>query len=227
MKVVSPVNVANFKHLNTSGQAVPISLHPYPVLSIMPNEESVVEIWKMMSKLEQHFAILHADYNLIPQLLKIPNELNVPHIAVPIKKIGLALPDDEGWKCFKYQLKAAGYPHSTFIQGSTSIQLFPLTRSSGDKSVFGCGLGGVCVPVPFIEHPVTTENTFDALEDTVEEDNIVIPKKRFHIDDHATQKKSFDEDSSSEESSSEESSSEESSSEESSSEDSSTCSNGM
>ena len=84
MKEVSPVNVGNFKHLNTSGQAVPIRLHPYPVLSLMPNEDSVVEIWKMMSKLEQHFAILHADYNLIPQLLELPNELNIPHIGVPI-----------------------------------------------------------------------------------------------------------------------------------------------
>jgi hypothetical protein len=173
----------------------------------MPNEVSVVEIWKMMSKLEQQFAILHADYDLIPQLLELPNELNVSDNPVPIKKIGTALRDDERWKCFKDQMKAAGYLHRIFIRGSTTIQFFPLTRSNGDKSVFGCGLGGVCVPVPFSEYPVTTKNSFDAdhsegceLEDTSEEDNIVTPKKRVRLYDHAD-KMSFDKDSSSEDSS--------------------------
>jgi hypothetical protein len=161
MEVASPVNVTTFKHLNTSRQAVPIRLHPYPVLSIMPNEVSVVEIWKMMSKLEQQFAILHADYDLIPQLLKLPNELNIPDNPMPIKKIGIALPDNERWKCFKEQLKAAGYLHRIFLRGSTSIQFFPLSRSNGDESVFGCGLGGVCAPVPFIEYPVITKNSYD------------------------------------------------------------------
>jgi hypothetical protein len=203
MEVASSVNVTSFKHLNTSGECVPICLHPYPVLSIMPNEAAVVELWKMMPELEQHFAILHADYDLIPQLLELPNELNVPHNTVPIKKIGIAANGDERWKCFKDRLTTAGYTHRNFIRGSTSIQLFPLTHSNGDESVFGCGLGGVLVPVSSIEDPDTTKNSYDGdyseeCENSESSDNdIFTPKKRSRVEANPmTNAKLFDDDSS-------------------------------
>jgi hypothetical protein len=138
MEVASSANVNNFKHVNTSQRLVPIRLHPYPVLSLMSDEVVVGEVWKMMPELEQHFAILHADYDLIPQLLNLRNELNVSGTPVPIKKIGLAVPGCERWNCFKEQLDTAGYRHRDFICGSNTIQFFPLTSDNGDKSVFGC-----------------------------------------------------------------------------------------
>jgi hypothetical protein len=207
MEVASSANVKNFKHVITSQRLVPIRLHPYPVLSLMSDEVAVGEVWKMMPELEQHFAILHAD-DLIPQLLNLRNELNVPGTPVPIKKIGLAVPGCERWNSFKEQLDTAGYRHRDFICGSTTIQFFPLTSDNGDKSVFGCGLGGVCVPVFCTDDTDNIKTSYDAdhsdgyeLEDTSDEDNCHTPKKRgrYH-DDNATEML-FDKDSSSEDSS--------------------------